>query len=227
MHEMALATKEVLATLPTNGVFTHTHLIQSLPYLINVSVSGATMYSNRLAVMDQFLNTTETLRIISEKELSQIPLSMNESVFLQRLVEFDYTGRRTYTGWYPALFYEPGSEYIPPEYIPPDDQPAGDNKGSDYWDALVTDVHTDPPDIATPDPGSILHQGVGNVQMLMIAVDCGPGDIAVYAGPALSHYEFELGPTTRMTDSQWKTEVRAGNLPPQPEWTRGYLVPKP
>jgi hypothetical protein len=63
--------------------------------------------------------------------------------------------------------------------------------------------------------------------MLMIAVDCGPGDVAVYAGPVLSHYEFELGPTTRMTDSQWKDQVRVGALPPQPEWTRAYLVPKP
>jgi hypothetical protein len=227
MREMALATKEVLATLPTNGVFTYTHLIQDPPQVINVSVDGATMYSNRLAVMDQFLNTTDTLRAISEKELARTPLSASESLFLQRLVEFDYTGARTYTGWYPALFYKPGSEYIPPQYIPPDQATTGDNEGSDYWDALVTDVHTDPPDILTPDPGSILHQGVGNVQLLMIAVDCGPGDVAVYAGPVLSHYEFELGPTTRMTDSQWKTEVRAGNLPPQPEWTRGYLVPKP
>ena len=185
------------------------------------------MYSNRLAVMDQFLATSETLRAISEKELSKTSLSAEENLFLQRLVEFNYFGARTYTGWYPALFYKPGSDYIPPQYLPPDNEPTGDNEGSDYWDALVTDVHTDPPDIATPDPGSILHQGVGNVQLLMIAVDCGPGDVAVYAGPVLSHYEFELGPSTRMTDSQWKTEVRAGNLPPQPEWTRGYLVPKP
>jgi hypothetical protein len=141
-------------------------------------------------------------------------------------VEFDYLGRRTYSGWYPALFYETGSQYIPPDlqnWI----EPTGDNHGSDYWDALVTDVHTDPPDILTPDPGSILHEGIGNVQLLMIAVDCGPGDIAVYAGPVLSHYEFELGPTMRLTDSQWKDQVRAGTLPPQPEWTRGYLVPKP
>ena len=61
----------------------------------------------------------------------------------------------------------------------------------------------------------------------MIAVDCGPGDTAVYAGPVLSHYEFELGPTTRETDSQWKSDAGIGNLPPQPDWTRGYLVPGP
>ncbi|MBE0542076.1 MAG: DUF3160 domain-containing protein [Verrucomicrobia bacterium] len=225
MREMTLATKAVLATLPTNGVYNYTHIgTNGTPFV--VSVSGAAMHANRLATMDQFLNTTGTLRAISEKELLKIPLSAEESLFLQRLVEFDYLGRRTYTGWYPALFYEAGSQYVPRDFqswI----EPTGDNHGSDYWDALVTDVHTDPPDILTPDPGSILHQGVGNVQMLMIAVDCGPGDVAVYAGPVLSHYEFELGPTWRMTDSQWKDQVRAGTLPPQPEWTRAYLVPKP
>jgi hypothetical protein len=184
------------------------------------------MFSNRLAVMGEFVNTTQTLQTISEKELSRQPLSLDESLFLQRLVEFDYTGARTYTGWYPALFYQPGKDIVP---LDPASgiQVSGDNEGSDYWDALVTDVHTDPPDQLTPDPGSILHEGIGNVQMLWIAVDCGPDDRAVYAGPVLSHYEFELGPTTRLTDAEWKDRVRAGLLPPQPEWTRSYLVPKP
>jgi hypothetical protein len=178
--------------------------------------------------MDQFVSATDKLRSISEKELGKTSLSAQESLFLQHLVEFDYLGRRTYTGWYPALFYEPASDYIPSNIqVQYNLDPTGDNKGSDYWDALVTDVHTDAPDPDVGDPGSILHEGVGNVNLLMIAVDCGPGDTAVYAGPVLSHYEFELGPTTRKTDAQWKNEVRAGTLPPQPDWTRAYLVPKP
>ncbi len=225
MGEMALATKAVLATLPTNGVFYYTHY-DGDGWPFGVSVSRATMHSNRLAVMDQFLNTTDTLRAISEKELSKTSLFAQESLFLQHLVEFTYYGARTYTGWYPALFYEPGSQYIPPDYQT-GNEPTGDDQGSDYWDALVTDVHTDPEDPIVGDPGSILHEGVGNVHLLMIAVDYGPGDTAVYAGPVLSHYEFELGPTTRMTDSQWKSQVSAGTLPPQPDWTRGYLVPRP
>jgi hypothetical protein len=224
IREMALATKPVLATVSTNGVFNYTHYSNGFPFV--VSVSGATMYSNRLATMDQFLQTTDTLRAISEKELTKTALSSAEYLFLQHLVEFNYAGERTYTGWYPALFYQPGSQYIPPNYQS-GTEPAGDNQGSDYWDALVTDVHTDPTDAVVGDPGSILHEGVGNVQLLLIAVDCGPGDKAVYAGPVLSHYEFELGPTTRKTDSQWKSEITAGTLPPQPDWTREYLVPKP
>ena len=222
MREMALATRAVLATLSTNGVFTYLQRSNNVPF--NVSVSGATMYSNRLAVMDQFLGTTATLRAISEKELAKTTLSAEEKLFLQRLVEFDYIGAKTYTGWYPALFYTPGSQYIPWSRPNPA-APSGQDQGSDYWDALVTDVHTDPEDTIVGDPGSILHEGVGNVQLMMIAVDCGPGDLAVYAGPVLSHYEFELGPTTRRTDSEWKSEVGAGTQPPAPAWTRGFLVP--
>jgi hypothetical protein len=43
----------------------------------------------------------------------------------------------------------------------------------------------------------------------------------------LSHYEFEMGPTTRLTDAEWKAQVTGNTLPPAPEWTQGYLVPKP
>jgi hypothetical protein len=226
--EMALATKSVLATLTTNGVFSYRHTTnnaQGNPVNYNVSVSGATMYSNRLALVDRFASTMDTLRSISEKELSKTPFSAADNLFFQHLVEFDYTGRRTYTGWYPNLFYQPGSEYVP--YTADFQTDTGDEKGSDYWDALVTTVHTDPTDPIVGDPGSILHEAVGNVQFMLIAVDNGPGDLAVYGAPVLSHYEFEMGPTTRMTDAEWKAQVTNNIIPPAPEWTRSYLVPKP
>lgn len=226
--EMALATKSVLATLPTNGVFNYTHYTNyfGIPSPYTVSVSGATLYANRLALMDRFVNTMETLRSISEKELSKTPFSATDDLFFQHLVEFDYVGKRTYTGWYPNLFYQPGSEYVPPNYQTGNAE-TGDEKGSDYWDALVTTVHTDSPDAVVGDPGSILHEAVGNVQFLLIAVDNGPGDLAVYGAPVLSHYEFELGPTTRLTDAQWKTQITNNFILPAPDWTKAYLVPKP
>src|SRR6185503_3717838 len=131
-----------------------------------VSVSAATMHSNRLALIDHFVATIDTLRSISEKELSRTPFSASDVLFIQRLVEFDYVGKRTYTGWYPKLFYQPGSEYVPPNYAT-EMRDSGDEKGSDYWDALVTTVHTDSPDPVVGDPGGILHEAVGNVQFMM------------------------------------------------------------
>ena len=90
----------------------------------------------------------------------------------------------------------------------------------------MTTVHTDSPDATVGDPGSILHEAVGNVQFMLIAVDNGPSDLAVYGAPVLSHYEFEQGPTTRLTDAQWRSQVTNNIIPAAPDWTQTYLVPK-
>ena len=73
------------------------------------------------------------------------------------------------------------------------------------WDAMVADVHTDSPDPIVGDPGAVIHEGVGHVHLLMIAVDNGP-DRMVYAGPVLSHYEFEMPGTTRMSDADLESQ---------------------
>jgi len=63
------------------------------------------------------------------------------------------------------------------------------------------------------------------VNLLMIAVDNGT-DRMVYAGPVFSHYEFELiGPPARKADSEWRGDLDQGKVPPNPDWTRSYLVP--
>src|SRR5262249_46108365 len=110
-----------------------------------------------------------------------------------------------YNGWYPKLFYK-GVE------------------DSGKWDALVADVHTDVPAEVLGDPGCVLTQGVGCVDLLLVAIDNGK-DRMVYAGPLLSHYEFEMPGVTRKSDSEWKKELGASKAPPRPEWTRSYLVP--
>ena len=84
------------------------------------------------------------------------------------------------------------------------------------------------PDVPAPifgDPGCVLHQGVGDVDMMLIAIENGK-DRMVYAGPVLSHYEFEMTGIVRKADSEWRQDLSAGRLPPRPQWTRGYLVPR-
>ncbi len=210
LRTLALRTRNFIITLPATG----TNMVNG-PYG-PVPVNLATVRSNRLAFFAQFADTMAVLESIAGKQLRQEPLATNEVTFLQDLIERhdDYAGTKQYTGWYPALFYRSIFQM----------QPYAALQGSDAWDALVTDVHTDPPDDWVGDPGAILHQGVGAVHFLMIATERGAGPV-VYAGPVLSHYEFDLDPTTRKTDSQWKAEIRAGNHPPQPDWTRSYLVP--
>ena len=215
MQEMALRTKDLVSALSKVGQFVFEPNDQFGHPFTN---SLGFIWTNRVEHLNNFASAMVTLQSISEKELTRRPLSGDEVLFLKGIVEdpgYLYTGARTYSGWYPGLFYMNARARHSVEY------------SCDRWDPLVTDVHTDVPAPVVNDPGSVLHEGVGNIHLLMIAVDCGPGDAAVYAGPVLSHYEFELGPATRETDSQWRTDASTSNLPPQPDWTRGYLVPGP
>jgi hypothetical protein len=222
MKEMALRTKTLVSAIPDYipQAPYYDFVFEANPGDTAFTVSLETIRANRVQFLDTFASTMATLQGISEKELAHTTLTANEVMFLQGLMEDRsavYTGTKTYSGWYPQLYFlNARAQRSIPFYSP-----------SDAWDALVTDVLTDPPNPLVGDPGSILHEGVGNVHLLMVTVDSGPGDIAVYAGPVMSHYEFELGPTTRETDSEWKTEIRSGTLPPEPDWTRTYLVPGP
>jgi hypothetical protein len=212
MKTMALRTKDLVATLPNYGDFVFE---PNGPGDTAFTNSIGTIFTNRLEFLDTFATVMTTLAEISNKELSHQALSSNETFFLQSLIEnpSQYGSVRSYSGWYPSLFYY--NARARRSLI----------SESDMWDPLVTDVHTDPTDLFVGDPGCILHEGVGNIHLVMIAVNSGSGDTAVYAGPVMSHYEFELGPATRETDSQWKSDLRSGIQPPQPDWTLGYLVP--
>jgi hypothetical protein len=59
----------------------------------------------------------------------------------------------------------------------------GPRDDSTRWDALVADVHTDP-------MSGVLHQAVGNVDVMVIAIDNGK-DRMIFLGPTMSHYEFD------------------------------------
>jgi CHAT domain-containing protein/lipoprotein NlpI len=151
---------------------------------------------------EHFQNFAQTLAILKKiavKELAQEKLAEEESKFLKDIVEINnMSGGPFYYGWYPSLFYK-------------------ERKDSDEWDAIVADVHTN------VEPASVLHQAVGNVDMLMIAVDNGE-DKMIYAGPVLSHYEFEMPGVSRKSDSEWREDINNGKLPPRPDWTKNYLV---
>jgi hypothetical protein len=148
----------------------------------------------------QFAATMEMLKTISEKELAQKELNAIETKFMAELVEVNRGcgGPPSYFGWYPRLYYGPHKENI-------------------RWDALVADVHTDP-------MSGVLHQGVGNIDLMVIAIDNGK-DRMIFLGPTMSHYEFELPGANRKSDSEWRADLQAGKTPPRPEWTREYLAP--
>jgi hypothetical protein len=216
MADMAQLTAGLISNLSLSGtVSVPSRADGSQGYLVSYDL--ASVKQNQITCLTNFAAKMRILKSISDKELAQQPLNQEETDFLKNTIEriSDYTaGGRTYTGWYPGLFYRNSFQYFS----------FGKNEGSDLWDAMVTDVHTDVPDMLSGDPGAVIHEGIGHVHLMMIAVDNGP-DRMVYAGPVLSHYEFEMPGATRMSDEEWKTNLRNGQKPPSPEWTKSYLVP--
>lgn len=153
-----------------------------------------------------FAKQAGVLKEIAAKQLAQKELTAAEVKVLEDVVQINRgSGFTQYNGWYPKLFYK------------------GVRDCSD-WEPLVADVHTDVPAPPVGDPGCVVHQGVGNIDLLLVAIGNGK-DRMVYAGPVLSHYEFETPVDRRLADSEWRQQSVDGKLPPRPEWTRSYLVP--
>jgi hypothetical protein len=149
------------------------------------------------------------------------------------------SGVRTFSGWYPQLLYRSIVHDRRMEF----DEESGVGK----FDAIVADVHTDVPCEVCGDPGSVLHEGIGHVNMAFIVAEFG-GKPGMFSGPVLSHFEFELiGPPRRLADSEWSQSISGGEgvatplrpewseirdafgnirkVPQPPPWTRDYLVP--
>lgn len=224
---MALRAHELIAGLRYDGEFTFPETIYEREagriVIGEITVPLSEVQKHQLEHLHGFADALAILEEISRKELAQQCLDDAEVDFLRDLIEEDgwlpfggSAAQRTYDGWYPRLFYRKLSE--------PNDAIFHANRGSDAYDALVADVHTDVPSAGPCDsPGHVLHEGVGRVNLLMIAVESG-ADRMVLAGPVMSHYEFAIeGPPRRLSDWEWAYEYLWQAKPD--EWTKDYLVP--
>jgi hypothetical protein len=219
MELLADVTSNAIAGLRLSGLITVPGRVgPSVPpgFAPMLTVDLKTIQTRQLTFLTNFAGITGTLESIAAKERQQLPLSLSEADFLKNTIEivYAYSNYRQWNGWYPGLFYTNAFFGYSTISQPP----------CDVWDPLVTDVHTDLPDPLVGDPGAVIHEAVANVNLMLIAVDNGP-DRMVYAGPVLSHYEFEVPGTTRLTDADWKNQVLTGQKAPPEEWTRTYLVP--
>jgi hypothetical protein len=152
-------------------------------------------------VMKKFLETfashARQLQRLAEKELASQPFSAEEQQFLKDTIHLKTENHgcggptRTFTGWYPSLIYR---------------------GAPDAWEPTVADVHTD------LDSG-VLEEGVGDVDLLVVAVDNGR-DRAAYVGPTSSYYE--LTSAERLTDDAWRERIKTGKLPPRPAWVAAF-----
>jgi hypothetical protein len=246
LGRMAARMAKLIAGLPYQG--SYTYVGEPPPLLDPVTgeeiptrdwgtntVPLETIRNRQVAHLQHFAGIAARLADLAAKELAQESFTPEDEQFVgAEVVEFvppGYGGWDTVSGWYPKLFYR--TIYWDPDGFDFQD-------GSGAKDAIVADVHTDVPSLEIGDPGSVLHEGIGRVNLLLIAVDNG-ADRFICAGPVLSHYEFEvIGAPRRLTDDEWGWSDGGGILggyfpadvdPSQveglapPIWTTGYLVP--
>jgi hypothetical protein len=244
---MATRAAGLIASLPYQG--SYTYVGQSPPPVLDpvtgeeittddwgtYTVSLATIQNRQVAHLQRFAAIAARLGDLAGKELAHESFTPDDEQFLEGLVVefYPYDGCSHapstgwgYSGWYPKLFYRT---------IYWDETTFDITYGSGASDTIVADVHTDVPDTECNDPGSVLHEGIGLVNLLLIAVDNGV-DRFICAGPVLSHYELEvIGAPRRLTDLEW-SGILVGNFPSDvdpsqveglapPIWTTGYLVP--
>ncbi|QYZ79782.1 DUF3160 domain-containing protein [Methanofollis formosanus] len=82
---------------------------------------------------------------------------------------------------------------------------------------LVADVHSDPYD------DIVLEEGVGYVDLIVVACPEPDGAVTLCAGPVLSYYEFKHPLDDRLTDEAWREMLREAP-PARPWWTGEYAV---
>ena len=80
---------------------------------------------------------------------------------------------------------------------------------------IVADVHTD------TNTKQVLEEGVGNVDLILVAYKQPDGQIVVGAGPVMSYYEFKQPMDDRLTDEKWRTMLNSEDVPEQPNWVVG------
>jgi hypothetical protein len=68
--------------------------------------------------------------------------------------------------------------------------------------------------------GMVLEEGVGYVDLILVAYIVPDGRIIVGAGPVFSYYEFKHPMDDRLTDEKWK-EMLGSDPPEKPGWVDG------
>ena len=80
---------------------------------------------------------------------------------------------------------------------------------------IVADVHTAGPDMKSG--RVVLEEGVGYVDLIVVAYKVPDGRILIGTGPVMSYYEFKQPMEERLTDEEWR-EMLGSEAPERAEW---------
>ncbi|TEB10783.1 DUF3160 domain-containing protein [Pelotomaculum propionicicum] len=149
------------------------------------------------ASLDRMKTMVLTLKTISEKELTNTPLTVEEFEFIRSYgVQLEHF-------WLDALRDE-GIDHRSAIY----DRPA----------ALVADVAN------YPSGGQVLEEATGNVFEIFAVVPV-DGKLRIAVGGVYSYYEFPWPLNDRLTDTRWHKMVNTGQTPALPGWTDAFIAP--
>lgn len=84
---------------------------------------------------------------------------------------------------------------------------------------IVADVHTAGTDINSG--RVVLEEGVGYVDLIIVAYKVPDGRILIGAGPVMTYYEFKHPMDDRLTDEKWRQTLDQ-NPPEKPGWTASF-----
>ena len=82
---------------------------------------------------------------------------------------------------------------------------------------LVADVHTN------INEGKVVEEGVGYVDLIIVACSAPDGSIFLAAGPVFSYYEFKHPMSDRLTDEAWRELLASPTKPDRPRWFQSLL----
>ena len=82
---------------------------------------------------------------------------------------------------------------------------------------IIADVHTD------TNSNQVLEEGVGYIDLIVVAYKTPDGEIVVGAGPVFSYYEFKHPMNNRLTDEGWESMLKNGQVPNRPNWTDSFI----
>lgn len=82
---------------------------------------------------------------------------------------------------------------------------------------LVADVHTHMAE------GKVVEEGVGYVDLIIVACPAPDGSIFLAAGPVLSYYEFKHPMDDRLTNEAWRGLLASPAKPDRPRWFQSLI----
>ncbi|MEA2054147.1 MAG: DUF3160 domain-containing protein [Candidatus Thermoplasmatota archaeon] len=82
---------------------------------------------------------------------------------------------------------------------------------------IIADVHID------TNTNRCLEEGVGHVDLILVAYKLPDGNIILGAGPVFSYYEFKQPMSERLTDEEWKNMLETKE-PDRPQWMTSFMA---